>query len=52
MRLLSLAPVRSRGQDGESCASYPDTGVREVGVKSWGTLAFPEPREESGRVGA
>ena len=52
MRLLALAPAGSRGQDGESSASHPGTRVRAAGIEACGTRAFPETREESGRVGA
>lgn len=52
MRPRVLAPSGSLGLDGESSASQPGTRVRPVGIVACGTRASPEPREESGRVGA
>lgn len=36
MRRLALAPARSGGQDGESCASHPGTGGEGRGVGNAG----------------
>ena len=52
MRPQVPAPSGCWGQDGESSASHPGTRVRPMGIEACGTRAFPEPREESGRVGA
>lgn len=50
MRLLSVAPARSRGRDGESPVPAAQVRVRGWWGPGWGMRAFPEP-EESGRVG-